>query len=310
MQPLNGRIAGNDKIGVVAEPLQAAIPNIAMNIIIGARGQPKKFNVPHSSQDEPNDDNAPRKSSGLAKNSRIAKRYAMPASVKEAMKYGPPRSPKLCEQMVSATHNVTPSMYTLCAGVVFTITITILPYPSEARPRLCRHKLPLFKPRRRAWRPCRSQTQLLCQPAQVVSYINIVKRICETYGKLKRPCARQKSLQRAAGAHSVACEKRRMRSLCPDEVVASVVGWSNHYVMCGQRFERVFENRTRQVWAVAVEGNGASLMTLREVRKHRRESGSQTFTFLRNDARFAACQLRQLVYVRVRAHDGNFHITQ
>jgi hypothetical protein len=29
-----------------------------MNIIIGARGLPKKFNVPHSSQDEPNDDNA------------------------------------------------------------------------------------------------------------------------------------------------------------------------------------------------------------------------------------------------------------
>src|SRR5690242_5125005 len=62
MQSLSGRIAGNDNIGVVAEPLQAAIPNIAMNIIIGARGLPKKFNVPHSSQDEPNDDNAPRKS--------------------------------------------------------------------------------------------------------------------------------------------------------------------------------------------------------------------------------------------------------
>jgi hypothetical protein len=29
-----------------------------MDIIIGARGQPKKFNVPHSSQDESNDDNA------------------------------------------------------------------------------------------------------------------------------------------------------------------------------------------------------------------------------------------------------------
>jgi hypothetical protein len=33
-----------------------------MNIIIGARGHPKKFNVPHSSQDEPNDDNASGKS--------------------------------------------------------------------------------------------------------------------------------------------------------------------------------------------------------------------------------------------------------
>jgi hypothetical protein len=33
-----------------------------MDIIIGARGYPKKFNVPHSSQDEPNDDNASGKS--------------------------------------------------------------------------------------------------------------------------------------------------------------------------------------------------------------------------------------------------------
>ena len=90
--------------------------------------------------------------------------------------------------------------------------------------------------------------------------------------------------------------------------------WSNDYVMCGQRFERVFENRTRQVWAVAVEGNDASLMTfsmiVREVRKHRSEACGKTFTFLRNYAHFAACQLRQLVYVRVRAHDGNFHIAQ
>src|SRR5260370_39357442 len=62
MQPLRGRIAGNDKVGVVAEPLQAAILNISMNVIIGARGHPKKLNVPHSSQDEPNDDNASGKS--------------------------------------------------------------------------------------------------------------------------------------------------------------------------------------------------------------------------------------------------------
>jgi hypothetical protein len=33
-----------------------------MNIIIGAGGQPKKFNVPHSRQDEANDDDAPGKS--------------------------------------------------------------------------------------------------------------------------------------------------------------------------------------------------------------------------------------------------------
>src|SRR6266849_6400874 len=151
---------------------------------------------------------------------------------------------------------------------------------------MCRRKLPLFKPRRRAWRPRRSQSQLRYQASQIVNYINIVKRICETYGKLKSSCARQESLQRAAGAHSVACEKRRMGSLCPDEIVASVVCWSNDHVMCGQCFERVFENRTRQVWAVAVEGNGASLMVFREVLKHRSEACGKTFTFLRNYARF------------------------
>src|SRR6266700_4261089 len=99
-----------------------------------------------------------------------------------------------------------------------------------------------------------------------------------------------------------------MKSLCPDEIVASVVRWSNDYVMCGQRFERVFENRTRQVWAVAVEGNGASLMTFCEVRKHRSEAGSKTFTFLSNYAHFPAGQMRQLIEIGLRAHHGNVHI--
>ena len=84
MQPVSGRIAGNDKIGVVAKPLQAAIPNISMNIIINARGSPKKLNVPHSRKDEPMT-TTHRGNVGVAKNSRIAKRYTTPASVKEAM---------------------------------------------------------------------------------------------------------------------------------------------------------------------------------------------------------------------------------
>src|ERR1700685_4413661 len=97
-----------------------------------------------------------------------------------------------------------------------------------------------------------------------------------------------------------------MRSLCPDEIVAAVVRWSNDHVMGGQRFERVFENRTRQMWAVAVEGNDASLMTFREVRKHRSEACSKTFTLLRNHARSLTCQASQFVHVGIRAHDGNF----
>src|SRR4029077_17885237 len=64
-----------------------------------------------------------RENLGVVKNPRVAKRYAIPASVKEAMKYGPPLSPKLRELTVSATHNVAPSMYTLHAGVIFTILL-------------------------------------------------------------------------------------------------------------------------------------------------------------------------------------------
>ena len=45
----------------------------------------------------------------------------MPATAKQAMKDGPPRSPKLRKQIVSAPHNATPRMYTLHSGVSFTI---------------------------------------------------------------------------------------------------------------------------------------------------------------------------------------------
>jgi len=82
-----------------------------------------------------------------------------------------------------------------------------------------------------------------------------------------------------------------MGSLCPDEIVASVMGWSNDYVMCGQRFECTFKNRTRQVWAIAVEGNNASLATFSEVCKHGTEACDETLTALRDYAHFATCQL-------------------
>src|ERR1700746_2083541 len=109
-----------------------------------------------------------------------------------------------------------------------------------------------------------------------------------------------------------------MRSLRPGEVRASVMCRSHDHVMRGQRVERIFENRTRQVRAVGVEGNhassmGVALMLLsliifssrifaliiwREVRNHRSEGCGKTFTFLRNHACFLAGQLRQLVDVR------------
>src|SRR5215469_6037578 len=99
-----------------------------------------------------------------------------------------------------------------------------------------------------------------------------------------------------------------MGSLCPYEIVASVVRWSHDQVMCGQCFERLFENRTWQVWAVAVEGNSASLMIFREVRKHRSEASSKTFTILRNAVRFVACQVCMFLYVRTLPHDRAFEL--
>jgi hypothetical protein len=80
--------------------------------------------------------------------------------------------------------------------------------------------------------------------------------------------------------------------------------------MCSQRLERIFKNRTRQVRAVAVESNGASVMVLREVCEDRNKACGETFTFLGNHAHLSACQLRQFVYIGVRAHNGDFDIAQ
>ena len=59
-------------------------------------------------------------------------------------------------------------------------------------------------------------------------------------------------------------------------IVLAVGYWTTLWIMGrrddvlhGQRFERVFENRTWQVWAVAVESNDASLLTFCEVPKYR-----------------------------------------
>ena len=62
-----------------------------------------------------------RGNSGFAKNSRIAKRYTMLAIAREALKYGPPLSMKLCEQIVNDIHNATPSTYTFDSGETFTV---------------------------------------------------------------------------------------------------------------------------------------------------------------------------------------------
>jgi hypothetical protein len=61
MQRIGRRIAGNDEIWVVAKPLQVAIPDIAINILLGTGGNAKESNVPYRCQNEPNDDHSSRK---------------------------------------------------------------------------------------------------------------------------------------------------------------------------------------------------------------------------------------------------------
>ena len=57
--------------------------------------------------------------------------------------------------------------------------------------------------------------------------------------------------------------------------------WSHDHGMCSQTFERLFENRRRQVRAVAVERNDAALMMICEVGKYGSEACSKTFSLLR-----------------------------
>ncbi len=192
----------------------------------------------------------------------------MPASVIETMKYGPPRSPKLREQMASATHNVTPrSVHSPGWRDLHSSPVPVA--------QLCSHVLPLFQPARGAGRPCRSQTQLRCQASEVVSHINVVKGICETYGKLEISCARQESLQRAVGAHSVAVRKAQNEKPSPrrDSSLRRAVGPTT--TSCAASVSNApSRTRRRQVGAVAVEGNRTPLMAVREVCKYRREARS------------------------------------
>ena len=93
-------------------------------------------------------------------------------------------------------------------------------------------------------------------------------------------------------AKSVGCQIL----LLPDSSLC--VRCSHHHVMYVQRFEA--SSRTERGRC------GLSLLKAMmrrwrscEVRKHRSQAGGEAVTFLRNYAHLLACQLRQLVYVRL-----------
>ncbi len=115
LQTGESRIAGNDQIGVVAEPLHTAIPKIAMNIVVCAGWQAEKLDMPDGSENKPKNDDSSGKSGR-------SKKFADREQVNEARnpqrgeEVRSPRSAKLREQMVSAPHNPVPRAQTLHAG--------------------------------------------------------------------------------------------------------------------------------------------------------------------------------------------------
>src|SRR5215467_14998833 len=104
--------------------------------------------------------------------------------------------------------------------------------------------------------------------------------ICKTDRQSKRSRAKQESVQSAAGAHPVAREEW-MGRLCPYQIVAPIVCRPDDQVVRVEHCERVLKNRTRQMRAVAVEGDHV-LLILCEVRKHRTQAGCKPLTLLLN----------------------------
>jgi hypothetical protein len=59
-----------------------------------------------------------------------------------------------------------------------------------------------------------------------------------------------------------------MDGLGSHQIIAAIMGRSNNQIMPGERLERALKNRSRQMRAVAVEGNHAPPSTRCEVFKH------------------------------------------
>src|SRR6202041_981257 len=60
VQPADRSVIGNHYIRVIAKPLHAAIPEITMNVVIWTWWLQQKWNVPQSSQHQPDDDDVAR----------------------------------------------------------------------------------------------------------------------------------------------------------------------------------------------------------------------------------------------------------
>ena len=82
---------------------------------------------------------------------------------------------------------------------------------------------------------------------------------------------------------------------------------SHNHVMAGERLERVFKNRRRQMRTVAVEGNDALVANGCKVRECRVEACRKALSFLAQYARHTWRQLRQFFDIGSRAHNGDVY---
>src|SRR5262245_45950281 len=95
-----------------------------------------------------------------------------------------------------------------------------------------------------------------------------------------------------------------------DQIVASVMSRPDNHVVCSEALKSAFQNRRRQVWAIAVERDHGMLVSRREVCKNRGESRCKALTLLGHDLRSISQQARKLVHIRARTHESNLHPSQ
>jgi hypothetical protein len=105
--------------------------------------------------------------SGVEKSSRMARRYATPATAKGMKNERSPVRLKLREQIVSATSKMAPSPYSLCEGVSFT------GLPSMTKLRDC--LLPFAEPASSPWGFRGSEKQFPSQQNQVVCDVDVIE---------------------------------------------------------------------------------------------------------------------------------------
>jgi hypothetical protein len=68
-----------------------------------------------------------------------------------------------------------------------------------------------------------------------------------------------------------------------NQIVASIVGWPDNHIIRGEYFERVVQNRRREVWTVAIKCDDVLPAGGSEMPKNGGQSCCETFAFLRHD---------------------------